>query len=152
MNKAIEFKDGEAKVDFLQLVQTAEFEGRMARMAARAVRPARRSLERAGFKLATGIWSGEKLAWEYRCILVKKSRQSSTMRQHIRNIGDRAIQECVYAAELDLRTSMAAAKAPEQPARKPRTTGKAAASREKKPPAPRWPADPGISKDSSHIP
>lgn len=134
MEKIIDIKNGEAKVDLLKLVQSSEFEGRMAQLTEKAARPTRRRLARAGFKLATDIWSGEKLAREYRNIMVRKSAAGSAIRQDILRIGDVALQQCVDEEAARMEAQFAATKpaeAPEKPVKKPRAPRKTAVPKEK---------------------
>lgn len=134
MDKNIEIKNGEAYVDFLKLVQTAEFEGRMAQLAEKAARPARRRLQRAGFKLSTGIWSGEKLAREYRTIMTSQSRQSSAVRQDITNIGDLTLKWFTDEAAARMKEEQEASKpaeAPEKPVKKTRAPRKTTTPKKK---------------------
>lgn len=120
MEEYITIENGDVKINVFKVVQTESFQGKMAVMASKSTAEARRRLKNAGYKLPTDIWSGEKLASEYRRVLMKESREPAVIRHYIQDIGDKVLKGLADAAALELQAQKRAEEAPKPKKRAPR--------------------------------
>lgn len=106
-------------LSILEIVQLPQFESQLVQQMHMVPAHVQRRLR--AFKTPTGLWSGERLAAEYRLILTHSSKQSSTVRNYISAVAATAASN-VHRTLLEEAQKAAKKAAKKRAPKKPKST------------------------------